>query len=169
MSENQSAQTTFKMDIVVKRIIDAPLERVWKAWTDPAEIVKWWGPQFWTSPSARVDLREGGAFVFAMQAPPEQGGMTHYTGGVFTRIVPLERIETVQYMADPNGNKIDPASVGMPPDFPAEIPTTVTFRRVRPDMTELTITEHDWPAGTMMVFSLAGLHQTVDKLIDSLA
>ena len=40
-----------KEDLVVTRIIDAPLEMVWKAWTDPEHVMRWWGPKDWTSPS----------------------------------------------------------------------------------------------------------------------
>jgi hypothetical protein len=58
--------------------------------------------------------------------------------------------------------------VGMPPDFPKEIRTVVTFKRFRNDMTELTVTEYAWPVSQMMVYSIAGLHQTIDKLIESL-
>jgi uncharacterized protein YndB with AHSA1/START domain len=169
MSTNPSTHQTVKQDLVVTRIIDAPVELVWKAWTEPERIKRWWGPQYWTSPSCQVDFREGGRFIFSMLAPQEQGGMEQFTSGVYTKIVPHERIEYVQYLSDQAGNKVDPALIGMPPDFPAEIRSTVTFRRIRPDMTELTVIEYDWPVSQMYVYSLAGLHQTIDKLIQSLA
>jgi hypothetical protein len=56
----------------------------------------------------------------------------------------------------------------MPPDFPKEIRTVVVFK-AKGDMTELTITEYDWPVGQMYVYSLAGMHQSIDKLAASLA
>lgn len=157
-----------KQDIVVTRIVDAPVDLVWKAWTDPKYVVRWWGPQFYTAPSAKVDLREGGKFVFAMQAPPEQGGQVSYTGGTYSKVEPQKRLEFVQGLCDEEGNPIDPATIGMPPDFPAEIHTTIEFNAIRPDMTELIITEHGWSPGQMMVYSLAGMHQSMDKLRASL-
>ncbi len=168
MSESTPSQTTATHDIVVNRILDAPVELVWKAWTEPERVTRWWGPQYWTSPSAQIDLREGGKFIFCMRAPQEQGGMDQYTSGVYLKIVPFERLEFTQYLSDKDGNKVDPAAVGMPPDFPAEIRILITFRRIRPDMTELIVTEYAWPVGTMMVFSLAGMHQSIDKLAQSL-
>ena len=167
MSDN-TTQNGMKEDLVVTRIIDAPIELVWKAWTDPEHVMKWWGPKYYTSPSCKIDLREGGKYVFCMRAPQEQGGQDSYTAGVFKKIVPMELLEFTQGMSDKDGNPVDPTQVGMPPDFPKAVRTVVTFKRFRGDMTELTVTEYAWPASQMMVYSLAGLHQTIDKLIESL-
>ena len=158
-----------KQDLVVTRIIDAPVEMVWKAWTDPEHVMLWWGPKDYTSPACKIDLREGGKYVFSMRAPKDQGGQDSYSAGVYKKIVPMERLEFSQSLADKDGNKIDAAQVGMPPDFPKEIPTVVVFKKIKCDMTELTITEYDWPVGQMFVYFLAGLHQSIDKLNESLA
>jgi uncharacterized protein YndB with AHSA1/START domain len=157
-----------KEDLVIKRILSAPVELVWKAWTDPEHVKRWWGPKYYTSPSAKIDLRVGGKFVFCMRAPQEQGGQDMYTAGVYQSIVPLKRLEFTQGLSDKDGNRIDPALVGMPPDFPKEIRTVILFKALG-DMTELTITEYDWPVSQMMVYSYAGMHQSLDKLGDSLA
>jgi uncharacterized protein YndB with AHSA1/START domain len=152
-----------KEDLVVTRIIDAPLELVWKAWTDPQHVVRWWGPKHYTSPSAKIDLREGGRYVFCMRAPADQGGQDSYTSGVYKKIVPMQFLEFTQGLSDKDGNPIDPAQLGMPPDFPAEIRTTISFQ-AKGNMTELTITEFDWPVSQMYVYSYAGMQQSIDKL-----
>ena len=162
MSSSQSE------DLVITRLIDAPIERVWKAWTDPEYVARWWGPRYYTSPSCKIDLREGGRYLFCMRAPENQGGQDSYTAGVYKKIVPMELLEFTQSLADKDGNKIDPARMGMPPDFPKEIRTVVTFKRFRADMTELTVAEYNWTASQMFVYSLAGMHQSLDKLIESL-
>jgi len=77
-------------------------------------------------------------------------------------------LAVTQSLADQDGNKIDPTSVGMPPDFPAEIHTEIVFDAIRSDMTELTITERDWIMGQMAVYSFAGMQQSIDKLAESL-
>jgi uncharacterized protein YndB with AHSA1/START domain len=166
MSTN--AEKVKKLDIVVTRIIDAPLDLVWRAWTDPEQMQHWWGPQYYTSPSCKMDFRVGGKYVFAMRAPEEQGGMVSYTAGVYTRIEPKQRLEFTQGLADENGDPIDPASIGMPADFPKEVHTTVTFK-AKGEMTEMVITESGWTPGQMMVYSLAGMHQMIDKLAEYLA
>ena len=152
-----------KEDLVVTRIIDAPVEVVWKAWTEAEHVRHWWGPKDYTSPSCKIDLRVGGKYVFAMQAPTEQGGQVSYTSGVYQRIVPMELLEFTQGLSDADGNAIDPAQIGMPADFPKQLHTTVTFR-ARGDMTELTITQTGWVPSQMFVFALAGTQQQTDKL-----
>ncbi|HET8670235.1 MAG TPA: SRPBCC domain-containing protein [Candidatus Saccharimonadales bacterium] len=164
---NDTAKNIIREDLVVTRIIDAPLELVWKAWTEPEHVMKWWGPKHYTSPSAKIDLREGGKYIFCMRAPEDQGGQEHYTAGIYKKIVPMEYLEFTQSLSDKNGNPIDPAKVGMPADFPAEIRTSITFK-AKGNMTELIITEYDWPVSQMSVYSYAGLHQSIDKLTESL-
>ena len=165
MSDN----TTYTEDVVVKRIIDAPVELVWKAWTEPEHVMRWWGPKHFTSPSCKIDLRVGGKYVFGMRAPQEMGGQDSYTSGVYTKIVPMEYLEFTQSLSDKDGNRIDPAAAGMPPDFPEETRTVVVFKKIKGgEMTELTVTEYGWKPSQMMVFSIAGLNQSVDKLIESL-
>lgn len=164
-----NSERVLRQNIVVSRIVDAPVEEVWKAWTDPQRVMSWWGPEGYTSPECRIDLREGGKFVFAMRAPEEMGGQVSFSGGVYQRILPMERLEFTQGLTDKDGIRVEPAQVGMPDDFPKEILTHVTFKRYRCDMTELTVTEFDWPVGQMFVYSIAGLNQSVDKLIRGLS
>jgi uncharacterized protein YndB with AHSA1/START domain len=156
-----------KEDLVITRILDAPLELVWRAWTEPERVMRWWGPKYYASPSCKIDLRVGGKYIFAMRAPADQGGQDSYTAGVYSRIVPMALLEFTQGLSDQDGSPIDPAQIGMPPDFPKEIRTVVTFK-AKGEMTELTVTEYGWTPGQMYVYSLAGMHQSIDKLAESL-
>lgn len=158
-----------KRDLVITRVFDAPIELVWKAWTDPEYVMRWWGPTGFTSPSCKIDFREGGKFVFHMRAPKDfQGGQDFYTSGVYKKIVPLKLIEFSQGLSDKDGNRIDPTTMGMPGDFPKEIPSALAFKRVG-DKTELTATEYGWTVGQMRDMSEAGLSQCLDKLAEVLA
>jgi hypothetical protein len=56
MSNENSTQTTKKRDLIVIRVFDAPVEQVWKAWSDPSYVMQWWGPEGFTSPLANSDL-----------------------------------------------------------------------------------------------------------------
>ena len=60
-----TTQNAIKQNIVVTRVIDAPAELVWKAWTEPERIRQWWGPKNYTSPSCELNFREGGKYFFA--------------------------------------------------------------------------------------------------------
>ena len=157
-----------KEDLVITRIIDAPLEMVWRAWTDPKQVMRWWGPKYYTSPTCKIDLREGGKFIFCMREPKDQGGQDSFTAGIYEKIVPMERLEYTQSLSDKDGNKIDPGQVGMPPDFPKEMHMVIVFK-AKGNMTELTITVYGFGVGQMYVYALAGWHQSIDKLAESLA
>ncbi len=70
-----------------------------------------------------------------MRAPKDQGGQDMYTSGIYKKIVPMESLEFTQGMGDKDGNRIDPAQLGMPPDFPKETRTKIVFKsnvRLRP-------------------------------------
>jgi uncharacterized protein YndB with AHSA1/START domain/predicted transcriptional regulator len=148
-------------DIIITRILNAPVETLWNLWTDPAALTQWWGPQDYTSPSAHIDLREGGAYLFAMQAPAEQGGLVSYTAGTYAKIAPMERLEFTQNLSDEAGVPLPDEA--LPDGFSQNIYTIVEFRDVN-GLTELTITEKGWTRSLMAVFSYAGMHQSLDKV-----
>jgi uncharacterized protein YndB with AHSA1/START domain len=158
-----------KRDVAITRVFDAPVELVWKAWTDPEYLMRWWGPTGFTACQCKIDFREGGKFIFCMRAPKEfQGGRDFYTSGEYKKIVPLNLIEFTQGLSDKDGNRIDPTTMGMPADFPKEIPSTLAFKRVG-NKTELIATEYGWTVGQMRDMSEAGLNECLDKLAKVLA
>ena len=157
---NSKAQ---KRDLVITRRFNAPVALVWKAWTDPEWITRWWGPNGFSCALAEIDFREGGTALVCMRAPKEFGGQDLYSTWEYLRIAPMERIEFIHNLADHEGNKIDPASIGMPADFPQDMRHLVAFKEVD-GATELTVTEYDWPAGQMMEMSKIGMEQCLDKM-----
>ena len=90
-------------DMTVIRRFDAPRERVWRAWSDPDEVMRWWGPQGFTSPMCRMDFREGGTTLVCMRSDQ---GFELFNTWTYRSIVPLERIEFVQGFADRDGNRL---------------------------------------------------------------
>jgi uncharacterized protein YndB with AHSA1/START domain len=58
-----------KDELTITRIIDVPRELVWKAWTEPGLIMRWWGPKNFTSPVSKIDLRVGGKYLNCMRGP----------------------------------------------------------------------------------------------------
>jgi uncharacterized protein YndB with AHSA1/START domain len=74
-------------ELVISRIIDAPRERVFEAWTK--QLPQWWGPHGMTTPVCEMDLRPGGVFRTVMRAPD---GTEYLTKGVFLEVVEPERI-----------------------------------------------------------------------------
>ena len=158
-------EATPKRDLTFTRRFDAPLESVWKAWTEAEQVKRWWGPTGFTCPLANMDVREGGTSLVCMSAP---GYGDLYSTWQYQAIAPMERIEYIHNLADKDGNKIDPAKMGMPPDFPQDQRHAVTFKTVD-GKTELTITEYNWAVGQMMEMSKMGMEQCLDKMAVALA
>ncbi|MDQ2888766.1 MAG: SRPBCC domain-containing protein, partial [Chloroflexota bacterium] len=161
-----STPLTNKRDLVVTRVFDAPVEHVWKAWSDPEYVMQWWGPEGFTSPLANIDFLEGGTSLVCMSSP-EYGD--HYSTWHYEKIVPMQRIEYIHNLSDKDGNPIDPIKIGMPPDFPQSQRHTVTFKDLGNSKTEMTVTEHEWPVGQMMKMSQLGLEQCLGKMAARLA
>ena len=78
-------------EIVIERVFDAPRALVWKAWTDPEHVARWWGPHGMTTRVDELDLRPGGSWRYVMVAPD---GSEYPQEGVFREIVPPETIVT---------------------------------------------------------------------------
>ncbi|HSZ72978.1 MAG TPA: SRPBCC domain-containing protein, partial [Cytophagaceae bacterium] len=116
-----------------------------------------------TSPVAKIDFREGGKSVVSMKAPKEMGDQEYYSAWLYVKIVPLQTIEFIQSLSDQDGNKINSVTVGMPPDFPIDIRTVVTFKQVASHTTEMTVTEYA-EFGTISNFAQIGLEQSLDKM-----
>lgn len=156
--------STETFDVVLTRIFAVPVERVWRAWTDGAEIRKWWGPTGFTCPVAEVDFREGGTTRVVMRAPPEWGGMDMHNAWTYTLIRPHERFEYVFRFVDRDGRRLKPAEVGVPPGVPEEVHHVVTFRSLPGGRTEMTIIEHGYTAIEARDLSKLGLEQCIDKM-----
>jgi uncharacterized protein YndB with AHSA1/START domain len=80
---------TSDRELVLTRLIDAPREKLYRAWTDPQLIKKWFAPLPYTTPIAELDVRPGGANLVVMRAPD---GTELPNRGVYLEIVPNERI-----------------------------------------------------------------------------
>ena len=167
MTDDKTSKSDEKRDLVFTRVFAAPIERVWKAWTDPEDVMRWWGPTGFTCPVAKMDFRVGGISLVCMRAPKEFGDQDMYSIWTYTKIVPLREIEYLHHFADKDGNRIAPATMGLPPDMPEEVRNLVTFKFVGGNKTELTVTEYDWPVGQMMEMSRKGMEQCLDKMAAS--
>lgn len=82
-------EPTSDRELVLARIIDAPPERVFEAWTDPKLVCEWWAPRPWTTPSCEIEPRVGGVLQTVMRSPE---GVDHPNAGVYLEIVPNQRI-----------------------------------------------------------------------------
>lgn len=80
------------MKITVETTVDAPMEKVWRAYNNPQDIMQWnAASDDWHTTASSVDLRVGGAFSSRMEA--RDGSMGFDFAGTYTKIVPQELIE----------------------------------------------------------------------------
>lgn len=145
---------------VMERVFDAPREAVWRAWTDPEWFRRWWGPEHFTAPACRMDVRPGGRFLWTMRDPD---GNDYHTGGEFLEVVPPERLVYTDSFADEHGNVIPAAQFGMGEAYPDTTVVTVTFEDLG-GRTKLRIAGAAVPDPTMAEMARLGWSTSLDKL-----
>jgi uncharacterized protein YndB with AHSA1/START domain len=151
-------------ELVVTRTFGARRELVWKAWTEPEYLMRWWGPKNFTSPVCQVDFRVGGVYLFCMRSPE---GQDFWSTGVYREIIEPERIAYTHSFADEKGNPVPASHYQMPGDWPAETLTTVIFEEDQ-GKTKLTLRHTGIPSGVMSEMARAGWNESLDKLAESL-
>ena len=88
-------------ELVITRVIDAPRALVFKAWTQPEHVVRWWGPRGFTYIGSAMDIRVGGAYRLGMRSP---AGTEHWKRGVYREILEPERIVFTFAWETPGGS-----------------------------------------------------------------
>jgi uncharacterized protein YndB with AHSA1/START domain len=77
--------------ITIESTVEAPIDKVWQYWNEPEHITQWnTASDDWHSPTATVDLREGGTFTARMEA--KDGSVGFDFGGTYTAVVPHQKI-----------------------------------------------------------------------------
>lgn len=114
-----------RSDFVFSRLLAAPRERVWRAWTDPAQLARWWGPRGMDIAIAAFDLRPGGMCLYSMTAPaghPMAG--TTWGRFVYREIADRQRLVWINAFSDAQGGL---GRHPLAPTVPAEILNIVTL------------------------------------------
>ncbi len=127
----------------IVRVFDAPPERLWRAWTDPDELVRWWGKRGWNArrDSLVLDVREGAAFRIESVS---DDGAEMVNEGVWHEVVEPERLA------------FGPADGGAM--------SVVTFTDLGDGRTEM----HFRTTGTMTGRARAGFESGLDRLAEML-
>jgi len=163
--------TTYRPDVkaverelVITRIFDAPRELVWKAWTEPESVKRWWGPKGFTAPVSKIELRVGGKYLSSMRSPE---GQVFWSTGVYRELIPLERIVCTDSFADEKGNVVPATYYGMTGEWPRELLVTVTLEEDG-GRTKMTLRHAGIPAGKMSELCELGWNESFDKLAEVL-
>ena len=137
----------------IERVFDAPRSLVFKAWTEPEHIARWWGPRGFKSTVLKNELRPGGAYRIHMLGPDGD----HWTQGVYREVVPPERLVMVGNWADAQGNPTRP-----------ETTLTLLFEDVG-GKTKLTLHNAIFESVTARDMHQEGWSSTLDCLAEYLA
>jgi len=95
--------TLEKKGLTKTRILNAPSELVWKAWTDSKHLTNWWGPQGFTTPVCEMDVRPNGSIYIEMKGPD---GTIYPMKGKYLEIVKPERLVLTSAALDKQGNPL---------------------------------------------------------------
>jgi uncharacterized protein YndB with AHSA1/START domain len=104
-------ETKFKTEVLkdllnkkinVKREFDAPVEMVWRAWTEGELLDQWWAPRPWVAKTKSLKFEEGGTWLYAMSGPDETKVWSIVE---FTSIKRNSRFQAASFFCDENGNK----------------------------------------------------------------
>ena len=115
------------------RVLDAPRDKVWKAWTETERLKQWWGPAGFKVHTCKVDLRPGGSFLYGMTAPD---GSEMWGRFVYREIKVPHRLVFITSFSDAKGGVTrHPWS----PNWPLEIHSTVMFEEQAGGKTKVTV------------------------------
>lgn len=136
-------------EIVLTREIAAPRALLFRLWTEPEHMVRWWAPQNMTAPSVSIDLREGGAWRHCILTPE---GKEYWSHGRYLEIVPPERLVFTFAWENQEGR----------PEHPMQV--TVEFHE-RGEKTYLVFRKVELPDDTELKLQTGGWEQALDKYV----
>lgn len=140
--------------LVLERILDAPPEKVWQAWSTPEILARWWAPRPWSTPVCEMEMRAGGKFRTVMKGPD---GQEFDNTGVFLEVVENRRIVTT-----------DAFRPGWLPSGPFMV-AVVTLEPVEDGRkTRYTATAMHWTAEARAQHEQMGFHEGWGQVADQL-
>lgn len=151
-------------ELEISRVFDASPDRVFRAWTEPEQVKRWWGPNGFTTPVCTIDLRPGGTRHYCMRSSE---GRDYWCKGSYREIIKAERIVSTDSFSDAEGNLVPPTHYGMSTDWPAETLVTVTFAG-QDGRTTLTIRQSVPESLAKESGAVQGWSESLDRLAEHL-
>lgn len=128
-----TTQTSTSPDFVISRVVDAPCDLVWKAFTEPERMQQWFSPKGFTVITADMDFRPGGRYLYGMRGPD---GSEMWGKSAYREIVKPERIVFIHSFSDPEGGTTRHPGH---PAWPLEMLATYEFEEQPGGKTRVTI------------------------------
>lgn len=149
--------------VTIERTFAAPIETVWKMWTEGEHYSQWYGPMGASIPVANMDATVGGSRLISMEMQTPDGPMSMWFTGEFLEVDPVTRLVYTDMMCDENGTPTPPEAMGMPAGTDMSTQVVVELEDLS-GSTKMTMTHvgvpADSPGGqgwTMAIDKLEGL------------
>lgn len=148
--------------VKVSREIDAPIDTVWRMWTDPEMFKQWYGPMGMSVPTAEMDVTVGCTRKICMEMKSAERTMSMWFIGVYKEVTRPTRLVYTESMCTQDGTLIPPASMGMPEGTPeiTEVIVDLSEENGKTIMTMVHVGVQEGTAGD------GGWNQAIDKLVD---
>jgi uncharacterized protein YndB with AHSA1/START domain len=150
--------------VKIEREFAAPIDVIWRMWTDPDFFKLWYGPMGMSVPSAEMDLVVGGTRKICMEMKSPARTMRMWFIGVYKEINRPSRLVYTESMCDEAGVIISPQSMGMPAGHPDITEVIIQLREVN-NKTRMTLVHVGVPEGSG---GAGGWNQSFDKLAEVL-
>lgn len=132
-------------ELVLERILNAPREKLWRCWTEPALIVQWFTPPPFKTTKAVMDVRAGGVSCITMQSPD---GQEFPNPGLYLEVVPHERLVFTDAFTAAWAPSEKPFMTGI-----------LTFEDAGPGKTKYTARVRHWAVADREAHEKMGFHQ----------
>jgi uncharacterized protein YndB with AHSA1/START domain len=152
-------QAGLQKEIVMHRVLDLPLSKVWRALTEAEEFKKWWGPNGYSCPYSKLEAKVGGNYLNCMRGPD---GKDTWSTGTVQELVPEKKLVITDSFSDEKGNILNASEVGMPGKWPDTL--LITFELEEADgVTKLRL-QHEGIPPDMHDDCIKGWNECLDKL-----
>jgi uncharacterized protein YndB with AHSA1/START domain len=131
--------------VVIERSFDAPVDLIWRMWTEPEHFKAWYGPDGAVVPVAKMDVRVGGSRLVCLEMDTPGGPVQMWFTGEYLEVAVNERLVYTESVSDENGNVLRPADMGMPDRHPATTEVTVELQDLG-GRTKMVLTHSGIPA-----------------------
>ncbi len=147
--------------LTIERTFDAPIEKVWEAWTNPALLAKWFAPAGMTNSLATTEVKVGGLFHFCFRE--EKSGTEFYGRGIYQKIVPRTFLSYLDSHTDKDGKDVAPSHYGSAGDEIVESLVEITFADLG-EQTKMTVVMDNYYDENMTKEMVSGWNGMFDKL-----
>jgi uncharacterized protein YndB with AHSA1/START domain len=105
--------------VVIERSFDAPVDLIWKMWTDPEYFRAWYGPTGATIPVAKMDVREGGTRLVCMEVETPDGPIRMWFAGEYRQVIRNQRLVYTEFISIEDGTRASHSGIGLSDGHPA--------------------------------------------------